>query len=283
MEADVQADFGTRLDDWQRTLNDDGADWLVIPWLTQCARSWQAFEQAASGTTAAMGPPKVENWSAVQLFAGLAFYGRYGALLEKLPRDRRPDWVAAAIGSAEWLVSKAPPAAHDEVPTRIIVLAAGRQALDLGAGVLEPKAVGLLGNLSEGRVRNLMSGQEPQLTSVQGRIPAAEALRWLSSRPGFWPSIWQEEQVATTAMPDRLRVPQAADGGLFHPGLRRRNGYTIGAKGSEVTIEDFDTALKALAKMSEPRWRRPNEQGNWGIVRAVAWVEIDRRELSHQS
>lgn len=277
------ADLDTRLDDWQRTLDDDGADWLVTPWLTRCAQAWKSFEAAASGATAADRPTAVENWSAVQLFAGLAFYGRYGALLDKLPRNQRPDWIASAIGSAEWLVRNAPPTSQDDVPTRIIVLATGRQALDRGEGMLEPKAVGLLGNLSEGRVRNLMSGQEPQLASVQGRIPAPEALRWLSNRPGFWPSIWQEEQVVGSTMPGRLRVPQAADGGLFHPGLRRRNGYTVGAKGSEVTVEDFNTALQALTKMSEPRWRRPNGQGNWGIVRAVAWVEIDRRELSRQS
>jgi len=277
----VWADFDARLDDWQRTLSENGAQWQVTSWLTQCARCWRAFEAKASGSEV-LETPDVERWSAVQLFAELAFYGRYGALLNELPIARRRAWIASAIGSAEWLVENAPPATNKDVPVRIIALAAGRQMLDQGDGLLDPKAIGLLGNLSEGRVRNLMSGQDPQLVSMQGRVPATDALRWLSGRSGFWPSIWQEEQ-RTIVMPERLRVPQAADGSLFHPGLRRRNGYTIGAKGSEVTIEDFDAALKALAKMSEPRWRRPNEQGNWGIVRAIGWVEMGRRDLARQS
>ncbi|MDX0442488.1 hypothetical protein GOD94_27690 [Sinorhizobium medicae] len=75
-------------------------------------------------------------------------------------------------------------------------------------------------------------------------------------------------------------MPQASDGTVFHPGLRRRSGYMVGEKGSEQTIEDFDAALDTLTRMDEPRWRRPNAQGNWGIVKGVEWVTFSRRDLN---
>lgn len=55
----------------------------------------------------------------------------------------------------------------------------------------------------------------------------------------------------------------------------------IGEKGSELTIENYDAALKALGDMETPRWRRPNPQGNWGIVRATGWVVLNRRDLNN--
>jgi hypothetical protein len=79
---------------------------------------------------------------------------------------------------------------------------------------------------------------------------------------------------------DMIKVPQASDGTVFHPGLRRRSGYMVGEKGSELTMESYNAALLALVEMSEPRWRRPNTQGNWGIVKGVTWVSMNRRDLN---
>lgn len=71
-----------------------------------------------------------------------------------------------------------------------------------------------------------------------------------------------------------LRIPYADDGTLFGPELRRRNGFTIGAKGSEITVDDYATALGILNEAGdEARWRRPNESGNWGIKRVARWEE----------
>lgn len=77
-----------------------------------------------------------------------------------------------------------------------------------------------------------------------------------------------------------VRVPQASDGTVFHPGLRRRSGYMVGEKGQELTIENYDAALRALSEMDVPRWRRPNSQGNWGIVKASGWTVLSRRDLN---
>jgi hypothetical protein len=144
---------------------------------------------------------------------------------------------------------------------------------------VEPLALAVLGGISEGRIRNLMSGAAAEIRSIAGKIPASDASRWLQGRAAFWPSVWQDDEQEENGM-DKIKVPQAADGTVFHPGLRRRSGYMIGEKGDEITVENFDVALKALVDMKEPRWRRPNSQGNWGIVKGVSWVPYTRLELN---
>jgi hypothetical protein len=69
------------------------------------------------------------------------------------------------------------------------------------------------------------------------------------------------------------RVPYAADGTCFHPGLRMRrtNQYRVGPTGAEQDFSDFQEALSYLSKMETACWRRPNAAGNWGIVKAVRW------------
>ncbi|NGQ92454.1 hypothetical protein G5V65_16280 [Rhodobacter sp. HX-7-19] len=74
-------------------------------------------------------------------------------------------------------------------------------------------------------------------------------------------------------------VPVAADGSHFHPGLERGGKFMIGAKGEEVSYPSFNEALSALQKMATPRWRRPNEAGNWGIVSGRDWKRIERSQL----
>ncbi|RYY86100.1 MAG: hypothetical protein EOO15_15360 [Chitinophagaceae bacterium] len=72
---------------------------------------------------------------------------------------------------------------------------------------------------------------------------------------------------------------------MFVPSLRRdgrdhSGGFTIGAKGSEHVVEDFDKALENLRSMETPRWRRPNaESGKWGIVTGQTWKRVRRSEL----
>ena len=69
------------------------------------------------------------------------------------------------------------------------------------------------------------------------------------------------------------------DGSVFHPGLKRSGGYTIGEKGDESQAEHFDKALAVLQRMPTPYWRRPNAVGNWGIVAGVRWVRLDASDL----
>ncbi|MGA0587729.1 hypothetical protein ACO2Q2_11450 [Dyella sp. KRB-257] len=69
-------------------------------------------------------------------------------------------------------------------------------------------------------------------------------------------------------------VPVAKDQSWFGPHLLKAGQFTIGAKGEEIRVDSFPDALEALRKMKVPRWRRPNPQGNWGIVSGMAWKRL---------
>jgi hypothetical protein len=66
-------------------------------------------------------------------------------------------------------------------------------------------------------------------------------------------------------------VPVAADGTKFHRALKRNGHFVIGKKGEELRVSDFEAALRFLKSMPKACWRRPNKNGNWGIVTAVRW------------
>lgn len=93
------------------------------------------------------------------------------------------------------------------------------------------------------------------------------------------------ETEADRIVEDFVFVPVANDGNIFNPSLWRKGkfhdgGYTIGAKGAERVVPDFDEALELLRKMETPRWRRPNpESGNWGIVSGQTWRRVRMSDL----
>ena len=166
----------------------------------------------------------------------------------------------------------------------LVRLATNRWALDNGQPV-EPAALAEFGGVTEGRIRNLMSGPKRAFSSVDGRIPAHEALAWLSGRPEFWNSIFRDQRLPQYGAKHRPQleravfVPVARDGSAFHPGLKRGGGYTIGGKGKEVQVADFDEALLELQRMPIPYWRRPNAIGNWGSVSGTRWARLDASDL----
>jgi len=53
----------------------------------------------------------------------------------------------------------------------------------------------------------------------------------------------------------------------------------IGTTGEEVQHSSFDEGLSGLRKMATPRWRHPNEAGNWDIGSGRDWKRIERRQL----
>ena len=167
---------------------------------------------------------------------------------------------------------------------RLVCLASNRWALDNDQPV-EPAALAEFGGVSEGRIRNMMSGAKRTFSPEDGRVPAQEALAWLGGRNEFWNSVWREQRLPQYGVKRRgpldqpLFVPVGRDGSTFHPGLHRGSGYTIGEKGKEVQIADFDGALAQLQQMPIPYWRRPNSGGNWGIVAGVRWERLDAADL----
>jgi hypothetical protein len=229
------------------------------------------------------------EWPLGSRLHDLAAYAVYGIVLDGSDdAGSRSKALEQAINEAEDFL-KATPVAEWGLSVkgdlhRLVRLAVNRWALDNGQSV-EPAALAQFGGVSEGHIRNMMSGQKRAFTSMDGLIPAQEAHAWLSGRPEFWNSVWREQSLPQYAQKHRpalakaVFVPVARDGSIFHPGLKRGGGYTIGEKGSETQIADFDEALSELQRMPIPYWRRPNASGNWGTVSGIRWARLDVSDL----
>jgi hypothetical protein len=228
------------------------------------------------------------EWPLGTYLHDLAAYAVYGIVLHDTDD---PDMLAEAIqqdlAKVEKFVSATPSTQWGIGPNsdlhRLLRLASNRWALDNGNSV-EPVALAEFGGVSEGRIRNMMSGAKRTLPSVDGRIPSKDALAWLADRPEFWNSVWRQQHLRrydTQGLPlERpIFVPVSRDGSVFHPGLQRGGKYPIGEKGAEIQIEGFDEALAVLQRMSTPYWRRPNAAGNWGVVAGVRWARLDVSDL----
>jgi hypothetical protein len=218
----------------------------------------------------------------------LAAYAYFG--ISFAPEDEDDEaWLQAAAARLDDFIARSPleqwlGADRDPQLELLALLTRNRWALDTGRPV-EPAALAMFGGVSEGRMRNMMSGAKRVFTPENGRIPASDALAWLAGRAEFWTSIWRDQPLPRHFDKDRpplerpVFVPVARDGGMFHPGLRRNGAYTVGPKGDETRIEDFDAALGALQRMPAAYWRRPNDAGAWGVVRAVEWMRLDMSDL----
>ncbi|MGR3707243.1 hypothetical protein [Sulfitobacter sp.] len=174
----------------------------------------------------------------------------------------------------------------DNALLRIADLACSRLAIDSGEGEVDLRLLAVLGRVSEGRVRNLLSETDgPLERDPDNGIKALSAAFWLQKKKGYLASVWQEEEpdfqeTGKTAdlVPEKMIfVPVARDGSMFTPDLQRNGSYRIGAKGAEENHEDFSVALSRLNVMAVPRWRRPNDNGIWGIVSGVAWQRIEKK------
>lgn len=170
-----------------------------------------------------------------------------------------------------------------------VLLARNRWALDHDRPV-EPEALAIFGGVKMSRMRNMLAGKDPELRRENGLVAAHEAKSWLADRDGFFPSIWRTArptysgEVVDFTYTNPLFVPEARDGSLFHPGLERRNGFTIGEKGHEFQAPTFEKALLELQGMPIPAWRRPAPgRGGWGIVRGISWTRISQDELDSRA
>lgn len=173
-----------------------------------------------------------------------------------------------------------------------------RAAIDFGGRVTVDGLV-LLSGLTLAIVRNAVS-MGALRPDADGCVTSDEALAWLARRREFRPSRWLNLSDAqesfdpkTVSIPDsagNISVPQAGNGDIFEPikVTRVARGkallsITIGAKDEEVRYGDFYEALQALATMKVARWRRPNDAGNWGIVRARGnWVAVSKADIDRQ-
>jgi hypothetical protein len=229
------------------------------------------------------------EWQIGPKLHDLAAYAEYGIVLHN---SDDPDVPVAHIKhllqQAQDLEAETPIAqwrlSDTNELTRLVKIARNRWALDNNEPV-EPVAMAYFGGVSEGRIRNMMSGADRAFTSDDGRIPALEAHKWLQGRPEFWNSVWREQSLPqyddnrTAPLQQPMFVPVARDGTMFHPRLRRGSAYTIGKKGEEEQVADFNVALEKLQRMPVAYWRRPNASGNWGSVACVRWERLDASHI----
>lgn len=229
-------------------------------------------------------PTMTPHWNGTTLVDDAGMYGLYGVTPADISFESRKNWVdslAQELGKFRQLAQPD----QGSVIARIVNLALSRHAMDTAEGEVDLQSLALFGGVSEGRIRNILSSNDSGLEKVGQRVTAVSAAAWLKGRKEFFASIWQQpdEAAPEVSSPDFsdevVFVPVAADGSFFHPGLARGGKFMIGAKGDEVQFTTFGEALGALQKVATPRWRRPNDAGNWGIVSGRDWKRVERRQL----
>ncbi|WP_421998075.1 hypothetical protein [Roseovarius confluentis] len=215
-------------------------------------------------------------------------YGMYGVTPDEVALEHRSQWLHCLVAELNAFAARSDVkqlGGGENALLRIARLAASRHAVDFGEGEVDLESMALLGGVTEGRIRNILSDpNSPLERGPGGAIKAMSAARWLQKKKGFLTSVWHAEETSVhtsdegvSIAPEKvIFVPVARDGSMFTPDLIRNGAYRIGAKGEEEDINDFAAALTRLNSMPVPRWRRPNEQNHWGIVSGVAWQRIEK-------
>lgn len=167
-----------------------------------------------------------------------------------------------------------------------------RWEMDHGRSVT-PEGLAALAGLRPKTIVNMLAAREIAADS-EGRIPAAEATRYLERRKDFHRSTWQEavesSQPRSAEPPplgEQVFVPVDSDGNPFLPSLARRGRdgvvrFTIGSKSDPEFVEDYWDALELLSRMTSPRWRRPpvSGKGGWSLVTGQeGWRRFPRADL----
>lgn len=267
--------YDLREDEWKAHLDDTRE--MLRGWSSATIERLETLIDLLNGTAAAE-----RQWTPIRdevflsVAEAMAFYGRYGALVGMPAPDQARNQIAEGIETLSRLIELLPDA-KTMPPGEILALAAARRQLESGSGMVAPAALADLGGVSLGRMHNLMTGQGALFQPVDGAIAVQPALAWLEDRSAWWPSIWMNEPDESSQV--EIDVPEAADGTIFAPCLKRRAGFMIGAKGSEEVIPDYDDALARMRQMDKGRWRRPNPAGNWGIVSQVGTRRMTRAAL----
>ncbi|MCG6557684.1 hypothetical protein MB818_05705 [Ruegeria sp. 1NDH52C] len=235
------------------------------------------------------------EWAIGEQLHFLSAYARYGIDLTAREHESAAEItnrLRAVIEAVEVLVDLCPLEQWlgEDRPRQLeetLLLAKNRWALDHGLPV-EPEALAIFGGVTMGSMRNLLSGKTQIFTKIEGKIAANEALNWLADKRSFFPSIWEsarrewDGEVHDLDYAQPVFVPQSRDGSVFHPGLKRGGAYTVGEKGNERQVDNFEEALSKLQEMRHPSWRRPGRgKGGWGIVSAIHWVRMTPAELDH--
>ena len=132
------------------------------------------------------------EWPLGALLHDLSAYAQYEIYLTATGEEDESEIearIAEHVEAAERFLSHCPLDAwlgEKRAPQleRTVAMARCRLALDRGIPV-DPADLAELGNISQSRMRSLISGTPPELKREEGRIPAEIALPWLEKRDGF--------------------------------------------------------------------------------------------------
>lgn len=315
------ASVETRHDLWLETQTSKNPDWDYGQWIEQILKDRFASIEKILGSEVTSGfimdllehsweVDRRQTWREVltdvphhawtvtllpNRIDELGCYGLFGVLYDgaEIPVAERAKFIEDVLNEVDAFVATSDLeriAGKSNQITKITNLARARWNIDRQEGDVDPASLAILGGVSEGRIRNLMSGQDRILENAgerSGRITATSALAWLQTRPDFYPSIWDQDDdefevpdyTDASSLSEVLFVPVAQDGSIFHPGLVRNNRFQVGPKGSELQFESFDEALQTLQHMPDAYWRRPNSSGHWGIVKGFQWTRVERAAL----
>ena len=222
-------------------------------------------------------------------FGDALLYGYFGVTSVDIALENRVAWLHDLVADVSAFTERSD-VIHlnggDNALLRISRLASSRLAIDFGEGEVDIASLSILGSVSEGRIRNILSETDgPLERGVLGGVKGLSAAAWLQKKKTFLASIWQDDKERNTEVVDDMPisadavyfVPVARDGSMFTPDLSRDGSYQIGARGAEEKISDYEEALSRLNSMAVPRWRRPNENNLWGIVSGVTWQRIEKK------
>ena len=245
-------------------------------------RDWRA-EWAGGAQSSADSMRRGQDLTSLMFFSGFGVEPDVSGS----PGDMRKA-IEGKVAAFRAFVDSIPPGWGEMQELRQVALASeARILLDTGQSV-SPEQLAALSGLGFRSLQNLIAKKGgPLRADADGRIGAETALEWLRDRPDFKDSVWMDPNrevddpeggvLEGAVVADFLFVPVAGDGTALTPECRRPSGYQVGLKGEEKQFADYREALDYVASMTRPAWRRPNPNGNWGIVRADRW---ERRSVA---
>jgi len=264
-------------------------------------------------------PPLFDELHVLRAFAEFGIFQPIDWSDKDVPQNRRllleaaedvPGTIRGLAAHVDRILQLAP--GHVDAPYDALVRtqrkALARLKLDLGQPIT-PSDLADLSGVSLKRIQNAAyeAAEGAPVIDKKGFITEQSAREWLR-RKGFKFSIWPliaeldilaedwgrdvsvdpallvNDDVEQESRPpeEYTFIPVATDQSKFLPALRGPAGYRIGPKGAEDVIDDYLEALAELTKAAVPRWRRPNESGNWGIVSGRSWERIPRAQIDRE-
>ena len=136
------------------------------------------------------------NWKIGRELNDAALYGRFGVTREDVPPNERRSYLEQLVARVDAFYERSDLdriAGTGNQVSKIVRLARTRWNLDCGEGDVDPMSLAILGGLSEGRIRNMMTGSDRVFENTGGKVSARSALEWLRTRSAFFDSIWEHE------------------------------------------------------------------------------------------